>query len=98
MAKQSGDEDFIGNPVNAFLLIKKTTKDLQAFVDTLNTKEQLKGDFMLETRIKTHISRFLLLRNGQKYQREVPASNQRRLQRSHPGYQSSRRHLPSNDT
>ena len=42
MASQSG-EDFVQNPVNSFLLIKKTNKDLQKFVDTLNLGEKLKG-------------------------------------------------------
>jgi prolyl 4-hydroxylase len=35
-------ENFIGNPVNALLLIKKLTKDLQRLVDTLNTYAKLK--------------------------------------------------------
>ncbi len=35
-------ENFIGNPVNSFLLIKKLTKDLQKFVDQVNSLEQLK--------------------------------------------------------
>jgi prolyl 4-hydroxylase len=36
-------EKFIGNPVNALLLIKKLTKDLQKIVDILNTYSQLKS-------------------------------------------------------
>ena len=36
-------EKFVGNPVNSFLVIKKLTKDLQKFVDTVNTLERLKG-------------------------------------------------------
>ena len=35
-------ERFIGNPVNSFLIIKKLTKDLQKFVDTVNAIEKLK--------------------------------------------------------
>jgi hypothetical protein len=35
-------ENFIGNPVNSFLLIKKLTKDLQKFVDQVNSLEKLK--------------------------------------------------------
>jgi hypothetical protein len=36
-------EKFIGNPVNALLVIKKLTKDLQRIVDTLNTYPMLKN-------------------------------------------------------
>jgi hypothetical protein len=45
IAEQSKDniEKFVGNPVNSFLVIKKLTKDLQKFVDTVNTLERLKG-------------------------------------------------------
>ena len=42
-AMQQGAEHFIGNPVNALLLLKKLTKDLQQIVDTLNTFSKLKG-------------------------------------------------------
>jgi len=44
MAEMSGgDPDrFIGNPVNAYLVIKQLMKDLQKFVDTVNTYEKLK--------------------------------------------------------
>jgi hypothetical protein len=42
-SKQNEPEHFIGNPVNALLLIKKLTKDLQNIVDTLNTYSKLKG-------------------------------------------------------
>lgn len=35
-------ENFIGNPVNAYLLIKLMVKDLQNFVDALNTMDELK--------------------------------------------------------
>ena len=34
--------NFIGNPVNSFVLIKKLTKDLQRFVDTVNSLDKLK--------------------------------------------------------
>lgn len=34
--------NIIGNPVNAFLLIKLMVKDLQNFVDSLNTMDELK--------------------------------------------------------
>ena len=39
-------ENFIGNPVNALLLIKKLTKDLQKIVDTMNTYSRLKGKLL----------------------------------------------------
>jgi hypothetical protein len=39
---KSNPENFIGNPVNSFLLIKKLTKDLQKFVDQVNSLEKLK--------------------------------------------------------
>lgn len=41
--KSSDPEKFIGNPVNAFLVIKKLMKDLQKFVDTVNSFDKLKG-------------------------------------------------------
>ena len=40
---KSDPEKFIGNPVNAFLLIKQLSVDLQLFVDTLNNFEKLKS-------------------------------------------------------
>lgn len=48
MAEMSGgDPDrFIGNPVNAYLVIKQLMKDLQKFVDTVNTYEKLKGLYL----------------------------------------------------
>ena len=36
-------EKFIGNPVNAFILIKQLTKNLQIFIDTLNNFDHLKS-------------------------------------------------------
>ena len=36
-------EKFIGNPVNAFILIKQLTKNLQIFIDTLNNVDHLKS-------------------------------------------------------
>jgi hypothetical protein len=36
-------EKFIGNPVNAFILIKQLTKNLQIFIDTLNIFDHLKS-------------------------------------------------------
>ena len=36
-------DNFVANPVNSFLLIKKLTKDLQKFVDKVNSLEKLKG-------------------------------------------------------
>lgn len=35
-------EKFIGNPVNAFLLLKKLHKDLEKFMDTLDSSKILK--------------------------------------------------------
>lgn len=45
MAEDSSEDPnrFIGNPVNAFLAIKMLMKDLQWFVDSVNTYEKLKG-------------------------------------------------------
>lgn len=40
---ESGKQaNIVGNPVNAFLLIKLMVKDLQKFVDSLNTLDELK--------------------------------------------------------
>ena len=39
----SNPENFVANPVNSFLLIKKLSTDLQNFVDIINSYEQLKG-------------------------------------------------------
>lgn len=36
-------ERFVGNPVNAFLIVKQLTKNLQSFIDTLNNFEHLKS-------------------------------------------------------
>ncbi len=36
-------DNFIGNPVNAFLLIKKLHKDVIKFIDTLNSTKLIKG-------------------------------------------------------
>lgn len=46
MAEDSSQDPnrFIGNPVNAFLAIKMLMKDLQWFVDSVNTYEKLKGN------------------------------------------------------
>lgn len=38
----SNPENFVANPVNSFLLIKKLSTDLQSFVDIINSYEQLK--------------------------------------------------------
>ena len=38
-------EIYVGNPVNSFILIKKLTKDLQKFIDTVNQIDQLKSNF-----------------------------------------------------
>lgn len=48
-----GDPDrFIGNPVNAYLVIKQLMKDLQKFVDTVNTYEKLKGLYLCKIILK----------------------------------------------
>jgi hypothetical protein len=39
----SDPEKFVGNPVNAFLMIKKLSKDLQTFVDDISNFQQTKG-------------------------------------------------------
>jgi hypothetical protein len=36
-------EDFISNPVNSFLLIKKLNADLQEFINLLNNHDRLNG-------------------------------------------------------
>lgn len=42
-SQESGNQaNIVGNPVNAFLLIKLMIKDLQKFVDALNTLDELK--------------------------------------------------------
>ena len=43
VANAKEPEKFVGNPVNSFLLIKKLSKDLQRFVDTMNSIENLKS-------------------------------------------------------
>ncbi|RNA10195.1 prolyl 4-hydroxylase subunit alpha-2 [Brachionus plicatilis] len=40
--ESSKQTNIVGNPVNAFLLIKLMVKDLQNFVDSLNTMDELK--------------------------------------------------------
>lgn len=46
-AAKPDPEIFVGNPVNAFLLIKHLAKDLQNFVNILNNIEKLKSKFYL---------------------------------------------------
>ncbi len=40
-------EAFIGNPVNAFLLIKQMSLEIKSFVSLLNNFEKLKGNQLL---------------------------------------------------